>query len=524
MDIAAILIQSSEKMKLVKKLTFLSVLLILSMFANGQYSVFFAIWIFIPLLLFAVRQVKRWQGFLLAFVVITTGYYIGFDVVPFLPVAASLMIASIFGLFATIPYFVDSFFEKQRASFLSTLIFPTAVVLMEYGYHLLNAYGTWGHFAYTQESQTMLLQSVSVFGMGYITFLIAWFASVVNWVYEHRNDLRKIKKGSLVYASVLAITLIFGGQRTLLQQENPTTVRIASISALDSLNAMVDIPRLNNKETAHEAKIQARLNTSKLNTYLFDKSIAEAKAGANLVFWAEGSGVILKEDETKFYEQASDIAAKHDFYLGVAMAVIDPSNPKFLENKFVVFNKKGEKVMDYWKGISVPGVEAPISNNKATGIQKIETEYGTIAGAICFDMDFPDYLKQAKGADILLSPSRDWKEIDPIHTDMTRFRAIEQGFNFIRQTSNGLTIGTDYTGKVLREMDHFTDESKVMVTQLPTQGTTTVYSMIGDSFIAFCALVLIFVVVILKSKKRIPSRIKRKTSNETILGRVVETF
>lgn len=184
-------------MKLVKNIAFLSVLLLLSMFANGQYALFFVIWLFMPSLLFAVRQLKRWQGFLLAFVVITTGYYIGFDVVPFLPVVASLIIASVFGLFATIPYFIDSFFAKQRSSFLSTLIFPTTVVLMEYIYHQLNAYGTWGHFAYSQESQTMLLQSVSVFGLGYITFLIAWFGSVVNWVYDHRKDLKVVKKDRL---------------------------------------------------------------------------------------------------------------------------------------------------------------------------------------------------------------------------------------------------------------------------------------------------------------------------------------
>jgi apolipoprotein N-acyltransferase len=511
-------------MKLIKKLTFLSVLLLLSAFSNGQYAIFFVIWISLPLLLFAVRRVKRWQGFLLAFLVITTGYYIGFDVVPFLPVAASLVIAAIFGLFATIPYLIDSFFVKQRSSFLSTFIFPTAVVLVEFLYHQLNAYGTWGHFAYSQESQTILLQSVSVFGMGYITFLIAWFASVVNWVYEHRNNLNSVKKGSLVYASVMIITLIFGAQRTLLQNNNSETVHIASISALDSLNASIDIPGLNNPETQQELKIQAQKSTSKLNNYLFDKSISEAKAGANLVFWAEGSGVVLKEDETKFYKKAGEIAMEHDFYLGVAVAVIDPSNPKFLENKFVVFNKKGEKAMDYWKGISVPGVEAPISNNKRTGIQKIDTEYGTIAGAICFDMDFPNYVKQAKGADILLSPSRDWKEIDPIHTDMTRFRAIEQGFNFIRQTSNGLTVGTDYTGKVLSKMDHFTNESKVMITQLPTKGTTTIYSMIGDSFVVFCVLLLVTVMIILKSSHRISTSVKRNASKETILGRVVETF
>src|SRR5690606_30131911 len=125
----------------------------------------------------------------------------------------------------------------------------------------------------------------------------------------------------------------------------------------------------------------------------------------------------------------------------------------------------------------------------------------TLAGAICFDLDFPDYMKNASGADILLAPSNDWKEIDPIHTDMSKFRAIEQGFNFIRQTSFGLSVGTDYTGKVISEMDHFTDSDKVLITQLPTKGTKTIYSIIGDTFIVFCLLLLISILIILKRKE-----------------------
>lgn len=102
--------------------------------------------------------------------------------------------------------------------------------------------------------------------------------------------------------------------------------------------------------------------------------------------------------------------------------------------------------------------------------------------------------------DIFLAPSNDWKEIDPIHTDMSKFRAIEQGFNFIRQTSFGLSIGTDYTGKVISEMDHYTAEDKVLITQLPTKGITTIYSKIGDIFIGFCLLSLISNIIILKRK------------------------
>ena len=220
-----------------------------------------------------------------------------------------------------------------------------------------------------------------------------------------------------------------------------------------------------------------------------------------MVFWAEGNGVILKEDEDKLYQKASKIAAEQNIYLGIAAAVIDPTNSKYLENKLIVFDQNGNKAIDYWKGISVPGAEAPISNNKATGIQKVSTTYGTLASVICFDLDFPDYLKQAQGADILIAPSNDWEEIGHLHTSMARFRAIEQGFNFIRQTSHGLSVGTDYTGRVISEMNHFTDSGKVLITQLPTKGVRTIYSMIGDSFIAFCLLLFISIIVLLRERK-----------------------
>lgn len=484
----------------IKKIVFILVLLVLSVISNGQYAVFFAIWIFTAMLLFTVRKLARWKGFLVVCLLIGIGYFIGFDAGP-LPLIVPIIFAIVFSLIASLPYLIDSFFSKKRGSFLSTLIFPCLVVLVEFAYNQISPFGSWGNFAYTQESQTILLQSISVFGLGYITFLITWFASVSNWVYEQRDELKNVKNGVLVYSLVLSATLIYGGYRVQFQKADSETIRIASISALDSLKVGIDIPGLNDKATEKDVKVETRINTSRLNQNLFDRSIKEAKAGAKIVFWAEGNGVILKEDENELYEQASEIASNHNIYLGVAVAVIDQTNSKFLENKFVLFDETGNKVIDYWKNIAVPGGEAEVSNIMETGIPKTATPYGIIASAICFDLDFPNYLKQAKGSDILLAPSNDWKEIDPIHTDMAKFRAIEQGFNLIRQTSFGLSQGTDYTGKVISEMDHFTDSSKVLVTQLPTKGTKTIYSMIGDSFIVFCMLLLIVVIIVIRKKK-----------------------
>ncbi|MDC8003864.1 hypothetical protein POV27_07360 [Aureisphaera galaxeae] len=489
------------KTSLLKKIPFVLVLLLLSVLSNGQYVVFFAIWLFMPLLLFSVRKLKRWQGFLFAFIIIAIGYYIGTDVAPFLPLIAGLIITVVFSILASLPYLIDSFFSKKRSHFLSTLIFPASAVIIEYAYHYVDPFGTWWHYAYTQESQDVLIQSISVFGMGYVSFLITWFASVVNWVYEQRNTRKNVKKGMLVYGLVLGLTLLYGGYRVQFQKPDSETIRVASISALDSLNMMVDIQGLNNPETEQDAKIATRTNTSKLNQYLFDKSIAEAQAGAKIVFWAEGNAVILKEDESKLYEQASTVASEQDIYLGIAVAVVDPTNERFVENKLVLFDPNGKQVIDYWKGISVPGAEAPISNNKAVGIQKVETEYGVISGVICFDLDFPNYLKAAKGSDILLAPSNDYEEIGHLHTNMAKFRAIEQGFNLIRQTSHGISIGADYTGKVISEMDHFADNGKILITNIPTKGAKTMYSVIGDTFIAICLLLLVFVIIRLRTKK-----------------------
>ena len=491
-------------MKALKKTIFVSVLLLLLILSNGQYAVFFAIWLALPMLLFTVRKLKRWQGFLFAFFALGVSYYIGFDVVPFLPVTVSIIIAAIFSVFASLPYLIDSFFSKNRGSLLSTLIFPCSAVLLEYAYHLINQYGNWGHFAYSQQSQHLLLQSISVFGMGYITFLIFWFAAVANWVYEQRHHQRSFKKGVFAYSLVLGLTFIYGGYRIACQKPNAETIRIASISASDDYTLNFYLEGLNDDEKGDENKIEAKRQITRTNQHLLERSVAEAKAGAKIVFWAEGNGAILKEDEQDLYRKASKIASDQKIYLGVGVAVLDHTKAKYLENKFVVFDTAGNKVIDYWKGISVPGVEAEISNNKATGIQKAVTPYGTIAGVICFDLDFPEYIRQVEGADILLAPSNDWKEIDPIHTEMARFRAVEQGVNLIRQASHGLSVGTDYTGKVISKMDHFTANDKTLITHLPTKGVDTIYAVIGDSFIVFCLLMVVLTGVALK--KRIPGK------------------
>jgi apolipoprotein N-acyltransferase len=82
----------------------------------------------------------------------------------------------------------------------------------------------------------------------------------------------------------------------------------------------------------------------------------------------------------------------------------------------------------------------------------------------------------------MLVPSHDWREIDPLHTQMAPFRAIENGFSLVRQTGNGLAMTVDDEGNVLSASDYFTSDPQVMVAYVPTQGVHTIYATIGDLF------------------------------------------
>jgi apolipoprotein N-acyltransferase len=153
-----------------------------------------------------------------------------------------------------------------------------------------------------------------------------------------------------------------------------------------------------------------------------------------------------------------------------------------------LIDPEGVTRWEFWKAIPVPGMEAAISALDDGRIDVADTPHGKVGGAICFDMDFPNLLEQAgeQAADLMLVPSNDWRQIDPWHSHMARLRAVEQGFNMVRHTSNGLSLAADYHGRVLSSMDHYTTTDRVLISQVPTSGTRTVYSRIGDTFAWLC--------------------------------------
>ena len=74
-----------------------------------------------------------------------------------------------------------------------------------------------------------------------------------------------------------------------------------------------------------------------------------------------------------------------------------------------------------------------------------------MATAICFDADFPEFIRQAGlgSADLLIVPANEWREIKNLHAQMAAFRAIENGVPLIRPAASGISTAVDPWGRVL---------------------------------------------------------------------------
>ena len=71
----------------------------------------------------------------------------------------------------------------------------------------INQMGTFGAVAYSQYGNLPLMQLLSATGLSGLTFLITWFGSTLNWIWERSFSWPAIngRQHSLLQASRLAI-------------------------------------------------------------------------------------------------------------------------------------------------------------------------------------------------------------------------------------------------------------------------------------------------------------------------------
>jgi apolipoprotein N-acyltransferase len=465
-------------------------------FSNVTYTIPLATWLAPIFLIRFVRTQAKARGVVILYIVMVLLSFIQWKGIIPAPPVLFYLISWLNTTILFIPFVLDRVLHKKLGSFASTFVFPLSLVIIEFSTSGWELHGTWGALAYTQKSNIVLLQLLSITGIYGISFLIGWTATMINWLWETKFQFNLIRKGFYTYLAVLAAILLFGSIRVYVNHDQADTIRVSAISIPQAVQkvdnkAVEDVMTNTNPSVENLKAVKAYCDF--MIDMLFQKTREQARSGSKIIFWSEMNASVYKKDESDFLKKAANIAKEEQIYLMVAYAALVKPGDPYVENRIAAFNPDGQKVLRYMKTKIPPGDK----NKAGNGIlQTFDTPYGKIAAVICYEEEFPGFIHQLahQKPDILLIPKQDWDAIVPLHSYQGYMRGIENGFATVQGVYNGLSIAYDYKGNQLSKMDYNKSSDKVLVSEVPTKGATTVYGMIGDTFAWLCVALLICLV------------------------------
>jgi len=442
---------------------------------------FFAWFSVVPFLLY-LSNTKGWKSRLLFIIALIMAWSIVvFKIItPPIPYVMIFLFSIPISLFHLPAYLIWDKFKNHKWSI---LLFPTILILMEWVQYTFTPFASWGVMAYSQSNSLTMMQLVSVFGMAGLSFLIYWVnVSITRLISSKKANLLSV----YLPLSILIGVLIFGSLR--IDIEKSKGVKTMTVATVGTNSTVSGLP-LPTKETNDKVLAELLRNTEKAGDF-----------GAKIIVWNEASFFTLPSNEKDIQNAIKAIAKKNNTSIVASYVIPISDNPFQYENKFVFINGKGEIVYAYLKHQPVPG-EPAVQGTKP--FQTVQLAESSVGGAICYDYDFP-YIAQEFGklnADIVAVPSSDWRGIDPLHTKMSAFRAIEQGHSIIRSTRFGLSAMISPYGEMLSQSSNFNDNNKVMIANIQAKGINTLYSKIGDLFIYLCFGFLIAFIVEITIRK-----------------------
>lgn len=271
---------------------------------------------------------------------------------------------------------------------------------------------------------------------------------------------------------ILSAVLLFGCFRLVLARPNSETVCVASITEKHPQDYWTITDRNTPRDEAPSIKPEMKAVEDKL----FEQSQKAADYGAKIIFWSEGNSPMYEDGYEAFVKRAADFAGVNRVWFVPACVVLHYDRAKN-DNLAIIFDPDGKMQYRYEKTISW----YPTDSDGRLPV--IQTPYGKLSVAICFDMDYPQLISQARNADIMLVPGYDTKKISDFHTRVSFLRGIENGFSEVRQANESASISADYLGNTLTYQNYFNTPDRIMISDVPTRGVWTLYGFTGEVFL-----------------------------------------
>jgi apolipoprotein N-acyltransferase len=146
-----------------------------------------------------------------------------------LPLLAQVLLPAVAPLPLIAVLYLDRALSPRLGPVFSTMVFPAAYVTMDYALGF-TPLGTLFSTASTQFQFSTIIQLVSLTGIWGVSFLIAWFAAVVNTAWEHRFDLHAARRPVALFAAVAFLVVAYGSVRIATAPSDIKTVRVGGIT------------------------------------------------------------------------------------------------------------------------------------------------------------------------------------------------------------------------------------------------------------------------------------------------------
>lgn len=466
------------------------------LFMGGKWNLPVTTWIGSIFFLRYFRMQRGYWGILLAFPFILLASHIYFiGLAEQVELGFKILIAVSFTLYIMIPCLVDRvLYKKINNQFLSTLVYPLSLIVVQFMLSYVEQLGTILHWTGSMFSFKPLIQLVSITGVWGPSFLVGWLASIINLLLEEKLELKKVKLPVIVFTGLFLIVIFYGSIRLAFFAPVSGTVKVGSVITGFEEDNMFYIYEDDMSETDKlREKEKYRTLTFKIQDELFTTSEKLIPSGINILSWASGNAVVFAEDEAALISRMQDFARENQIYFFPSMLVLgDYKGPD--QNHVLAIKPDGVIAYDHYKGRN-PDARF----YQGSLIEFIITPYGKIASPICFEMEFHRLIRQAgkNGVDILIVPGDEpARGAANMHTEISMFRAIENGCSMLRTTLEGLTMGADYQGRILSQLDFYkTLKNRTIITELPVKGVKTIYSRAGDWFAWLCVILLVFFIV-----------------------------
>ena len=464
------------------KIFFLVIGFILSVFSIGRYNIPIAIyiWPFCFLTFLHNNNTKLWPLIVVSICIVVSNIFRWISI-SHTNILADIIIGLYFSLINVIPFIIDDIFYDKISKWKNIFLFPLSVAFCEFLFSFCFI-ANHNIYAYAIRESTQILQICSLFGCYFLSFVIALFSSVLDYSINLYINEKVISKFVICYIILMSVIYFFGFIRLLIPEDQGTYNIGASIG-------------ISNYIYEHEQSVDNYVRELDEYVQYINDTIRKAKgAGCQIMTYAEEAFGIYMINKTEIISRVSKLAQEYQIFvlLPLDIGIDDDVNT----NEAILISDKGEPIYNYQKQHLVPYIEKDY-DTLTDEVKVVNTSLGNMTVVICYDINFPYYINNLSRdhLDILLIPSWDWDGIAEFHSVELRYRAIENGFNTIKNTANGNTISIDYKGRILSYFISKDCEDYFLVSTINRKGVKTLYSYIGIFFNYFYLLAFICILI-----------------------------